>query len=114
MAIEEAITQLSAELAALQQHHQLLAYTGDAADNVEMVTEAIAQKGYLTSIDVEDNEIITRGQTDSIAAVVAYVTALEQFDYYSEVRIADVEVDNITDPSENMGNNVIFTVVMTR
>ena len=113
-ATEEVITQLSAGLEALQQHHQLLAHTSDAADNLEMVTEAIAQIGYLTSIDIEDNQILTRGQTSSISAVIAYVTALEQLDYYSEVRIADVDVDDISAPLENVGNNVAFTVVMTR
>ncbi len=114
VAIEEVITQLSADLEALQQHHQLLAHTGDAADNLEMVTEAIAPKGYLTSIDMEDNEVITCGQTDSIAAVIAYVTALEELDYYSEVRIADIDVSDKSDPPENMGKNVAFTVVITR
>ena len=111
---EEIIARLSADLEALQQHHQLLADTGDAADNLEMVTEAIGQIGYLTSIDIEDNEVITRGQTNSIAAVITYVNNLEQLDYYSEVRIADINVDNTSDPSENMGNNIAFTVVMTR
>ena len=112
-AIKEVITQLSADLEVLQQH-QLLAHTGDAADNLEMVTEAIARIGHLTSIDIKDNEVIARGQTNSITAVIAYVTALEQLSYYSEVRISDVYVDDITDPLENMGNNVAFTVVMTR
>jgi len=112
--IEDVITQLSADLEALQQHHQLLAHTGDAADNLEIVTEAIAQKGHLTSIDMEDNEVITRGQTDSIAAVIAYVTALEELDYYSEIRIADIDVGDTSDSPENMGNNVAFTVVITR
>jgi PAS domain S-box-containing protein len=111
---EETIAQLSADLEALQQHHQLLADTGDTADNLEMVTEAIGQIGYLTSIDIEDNEVITRGQTNSIAAVITYVNNLEQLDYYSEVRIADINADNTSDPSENMGNNIAFTVVMTR
>ena len=113
-AIEEVITQLSADLEVLQQQHQLLAHTGDAADNLEMVTEAIVRIGHLTSIDIKDNEVIARGQANSITAVIAYVTALEQLDYYSEVRISDVYVDDITDPLENMGNNVAFTVVMTR
>jgi hypothetical protein len=113
-AIEEVITQLSADLETLQQQHELLTHTGDTADNLEMVTEAISRIGYLTSIDIKDNQIITHGQTNSMAAVIAYVTALEKLAYYSEVRIADIDVDEPSDPLTNMGNNVAFTVVMTR
>jgi type IV pilus assembly protein PilM len=113
-ATEEVITQLSANLEALQQQHQLLARTGGTADNLEMVMGAIAETGYITAIDIEGDEIITRGQTDSIAAVISFVTALEELEYYSEVRIADVDVDDTSDPSEDTGYNVAFTVVMTR
>lgn len=112
--IEESITQLSADLEALRQHHQLLEHTSDTADNLEMITEAIGQKGYLTSIDIADDEITTAGQTDSISAVIAYVTALEELGYYSGVRIADFSVNDVSDPMENTGNNVTFTVVITR
>ena len=46
--------------------------------------------------------------------MIAYVNALEELDYYADVRIADVSVDNISDPMEDTGNNVDFTVVITR
>jgi type IV pilus assembly protein PilM len=113
-AIEETITQLSANLEVLRQQHQLLAHANNTSDNLEMITGAIAERGYLTSIDIEDNHITTCGQTFSIAAVIAYVTALEKLDYYSEVRIADISVGDTGDPSENIESNVAFKVVMTR
>ena len=113
-ATEQVITQLTTDLEALQQQHQLLARTGGIADNLEIIMGAIAEIGYITAIDIEGDEIITRGHTDSIAAVIAFVAALEELEYYSEVRIADVDADDTSDPSEGTEHNVAFTVVMTR
>ena len=79
-----------------------------------MITNAITQIGYLTSINIGVDGVITCGQTDSIATVTTYVAALEELGYYSEVRIADVEVGDTTEPSESTEYNVAFTVVTTR
>lgn len=117
---EESITQLSTILETLQQQQNTLTHVDNAADNLKMLTEAIDQNGYLTSIEVEGDQVIVQGQAESLADVISYVDALNRLDYFSEVRIAEFDKSDIiepTEPGDPLETNELetsFTIIITR
>ncbi|UCB43818.1 MAG: PilN domain-containing protein [Dehalococcoidales bacterium] len=79
-----------------------------------MVNDTISRLGYSTSISIEGDRVVASGQANTVADVIDCVTTLENLDYFSEVRIDEIDIDEAGESPDYEEPEVSFTLVLTR
>ncbi|MCK4862945.1 MAG: pilus assembly protein PilM [Dehalococcoidales bacterium] len=74
-------------------NRSVLGNRGDYTSNLQLITGALPPETYFTSIEIDDNRITARGETDSVFTVINYAQALEATNAFSEVRITVLDED---------------------
>jgi Tfp pilus assembly PilM family ATPase/Tfp pilus assembly protein PilN len=89
---EEAIREILADTEALESAVQsILGNRGVYSLNLQRITEKLPPQTHFTSIEIGDNAITARGETDSVFSVIEYAIALEGQKEFSEVRITRLD-----------------------
>ncbi|MCK4274088.1 MAG: PilN domain-containing protein, partial [Dehalococcoidales bacterium] len=102
-------------------NQSILGNRGDYTSNLQLVTEVLPPQTYFTSIEIDNNRIIVRGETDSVFTVIDYATALEAINTFSEVRITELdEASPTTSEAEETettpggGNVITFEIIVNK
>lgn len=89
---EKTIDEIIANAEALNIANQsILGSRGEYTSNLQLLTGALPPQTYFTSIEIDNNQITARGETDSIFTVIDYATALEGIKAFLEVRITELD-----------------------
>ena len=90
--IQNTIDIITTDTKTLVQEHQSILNKGDYfVDYLRLVTDILPPQVYITFIEIDADQIIIEGESDSSFTVISYATALESLDRFSEVRIAEVD-----------------------
>lgn len=99
----------------------ILGNRGDYTSNLQLVAEVLPPGTYFTSIEIDNNRIIARGETDSVFTVIDYAQALEATNAFSEVRITELdEARSITSEADETettpggGSVIIFEILVNK
>ncbi len=119
---EETIQEIIASTEALKAANQsILGNRDDYTSNLQLVTGVLPPQTYFTSIEIDDNRITARGETDSVFTVIDYATALEAIKTFSEVRITELdEASPTTSEAEETettlggGNVITFEIIVNK
>lgn len=96
---EETIQEIIASTATLKAANQsIFGNRGSFTSNLQNVTEVLPPGTYFTSIEIDNNRITVRGETDSVFTVIDYATALEAIRTFPEVRITELDEVSLTTP----------------
>jgi Tfp pilus assembly protein PilN len=95
---EEMILGISENITIIEEEQQdLLKSQGVYSSYLELVNGALPPRAYFTSVNIDDDQIIITGESDSVFTVVEYAQALEKYDVFPEVRITMLDdVDEVT------------------
>jgi len=89
---EDTIRQITTSIEAIKTANQsILGIRGDFTDNLQLVTGTLPPQAYFASIEIGNNLITIRGETDSVFTVIDYATALESKETFPEVRITRLD-----------------------
>jgi len=91
---EDAIGEILAGAEALNlANRSILGSRGVFFSNLQLIVEKLPPQTYFTSIEIDNDTITARGETDSVFTVIEYATALEGEKAFSEVRITELDED---------------------
>lgn len=119
---DNAIQQITANTEALKAANQsLLENRGIFTSDLHTVTEALPPATYLTSIEIDNNLITVRGETDSVFSVVDYAVALELTGAFLDVRINELDETTSIIPGDNATadqfttlNKITFEIIINK
>ncbi len=102
---EDYLAELTEEMEDLDAaNRSILDNRGKYSGNLQALNEALPAGVLFTSVEIDDNSITARGETDSVFTVVKYAQALEATGTFLEVRIALLDEDaSITSEVEETG-----------
>lgn len=90
-ALKEALDKAVAEVETLEQEHRsVLAKGGDFAPILRFVWDALPPGTRLTSIELDQDQIILKGASNSLSVGLSYGKALEQESIFTEVNISEL------------------------
>jgi len=102
-------------------NQSILGNRGVYTNNLQVVTEVLPPLASFTTIEIDNNSIIARGETDSVFTVIDYAQALEATQVFPEVRITEIDEDNPTiseddesDTTSTGGSVITFEIFVTK
>jgi Tfp pilus assembly protein PilN len=119
---EKKIDEIIAGTEALNIANQsILGNRGEYTSSLQLLTGVLPPQTYFTSIEIDNNQITARGETDSVFSVIDYATALEGIKTFSEVRITELVEDSPaipvvveTEASPGGVSLIIFEILVTK
>ncbi len=105
--IEGTISRMAANTETAKREYQyILSKGGDFAGNLELVTDAQPGTAYFASVEMDNSQIIVKGEAESSFSVVHYVQALEALGKFPEVRIVSID--------ESKAAGVSFNIIISK
>ncbi len=99
---EETISEILASIkAANLANDSILGNRGNYTKNLKLVIEDLPPGTYFTSIEIDDQAITVRGETDNVFTVIDYATALETKKTFPQIRI--VQLDEVVSTTSEVG-----------
>ncbi len=99
MSTQQMINDIIAQAEALETtNNNIFGIRGKFDTRLQRVTLDIPQNTSFTSIEIEKDVIIIKGETDSVFKVIEYATALEAEGIFTQVRITDLDETYLTVP----------------
>ena len=117
---EDTIRQITASTEVIKTANQyILGIRGRYTANLQLVTLTLPPRTYFTSIEIDNDQITIRGETDSVFTAIDYAIALESEKAFSDVRITRLDEagtllsgtdETTTTPSE--GRMITFEILI--
>jgi Tfp pilus assembly protein PilN len=115
--MENTADELTFEVAEIKNEYQkVLNRDSGFVSDLKILTEAIPDDSYFTTINIGAKQITMEGIADNPFAVVSYVTNLETSDNYSEVGITWIGADDINEDNtiEAETRNIPFRIIINK
>ncbi len=113
--IEDTLNEIATNVETLIQEHQdILSQSGDFANNLKLVTNAVPSEAYFTSIEIDTDQITVEGEADSSFTAISYAMALEAQGRFSEVRIVEIDKSTAAKTTAAESTGVSFIIVISK